>query len=39
VSLNARLSAIDEDDFNAIAESAAPSYLRRKVSQGRRTQT
>lgn len=39
MSMNARLSAIDEDDFSAIAESAAPAYLRRKVSQGRRTQT
>lgn len=39
MSMNARLSAIDEDDFSAIAESAAPAFLRRKVSQGRRTQT
>ena len=39
MSMNARLSAIDEDDFSAIAESAAPAYLRRKESQGRRTQT
>jgi Ca-activated chloride channel family protein len=38
MSMNSRLSSLDESIFDASMEATTPSYLRRKESQGRRTQ-
>jgi Ca-activated chloride channel family protein len=38
MSMHSRLSSLDESVFDAAFETSMPSYLRRKVSQGRRTE-
>ncbi len=36
--MSQRISSIDESSFSALSESITPAHLRRKVTQGRRTQ-